>query len=104
VLWAAIIGWILVVGASLTLVGVRGFSTYRQARSAEGMLREQVQALEQGGLVQLAEKTAELQRRIAELHGVFERLARSLEVLRVLLAAWNTATGPARAVLRFVRR
>ena len=36
--------------------------------------------------------------------GVFERLARSLEVLRVLLSAWNTATAPARAALRFVRR
>ena len=103
-LWAAIIGWIVVVGATLTLVGVRGFSTYRHARVAEGQLREQVQALEQGGMVQLAEKTAELQRRIAELRGVFEHLARSLEVLRVLLTAWNTATAPARAALRFLRR
>ena len=103
-LWAFIIGWVVVVGVSLILVGVRGLSTYRQARTAEGMLREQVQALEQGGMVQLAEKTAELQKRIAELQGVFERLARSLEVLRVLLRAWTTATAPARAALRFVRR
>jgi hypothetical protein len=104
VLWAVIIGWLTVVGASLALVGVRGFATYRHARTAEGLLREQVQALEQGGLTQLAAKTAELQKRIAELQSVFERLARSLEVLRMLLAAWNTATAPARAVLRLVRR
>ncbi len=103
-LWVVGIGWLVVVGASLALLGVRGFATYRGARTAESELRAQVQALEQGGLMQLAEKTAELQLHIAQLQAVFERLARSLEVLRVLLAAWNAATAPARFALRLVRR
>ena len=102
-LWVTI-GWLVLVGVSLAILGARGMATYRRARAVSDTLQTQVAALQEGGLTTLAERTAELQRRVEELRVQMDRLSRSLSVLRLLVQAWTTATAPFLAVLRFLRR
>jgi lipid A disaccharide synthetase len=102
-LWV-FVAWLVVVGATGTLAGVRGVALYRRVRTAEGALRVQVEALEQGGLTTLASRTAELQRQLETLRQAMDRLNRAMEALRTLLSAWNAAIAPVRFVLKFVRR
>jgi cell division protein FtsB len=101
--WVAI-GWLVLVGASGAWAGVRGAATYRRARAAQVALEAQSASLRDGGLVALAERQAELQRKVEELRAALDRLSRSMNVLRSLLTAWTKATAPAVAVLRFLRR
>jgi hypothetical protein len=101
--WVAI-GWLVLVGASGAWAGVRGAATYRRARAAQVALEAQSASLQGGGLVTLAERQAELQRKVEELHVALDRLSRSLHALRTLLTAWTKATAPALAVVRFLRR
>jgi lipid A disaccharide synthetase len=99
-----ILGWLVVVGASATLAAVRGAAVFRRVRMAEGQLQDQVEALQKGGLLTLASRTAELQRRVAALQEALDQLSRALTALRMLMAAWSAATRPARFVLKFLRR
>src|SRR5437764_14435267 len=102
-LWLTI-AWLVLVGASLAFLGIRGAATYRRARTVSDSLQAQVTALEEGGLTTLAARTAELQRRIEQLRLQMDRLARSLAGLRILLRAWNAATGPFLTAPRLPRR
>jgi TolA-binding protein len=104
VLWVVVIVWLVLVGGVSAWLGIRATATARRMRVAEGTLNAQVVSLQGHGLTTLADRTAELQRQIAELERAFARLNRALEGMRILLAAWNGATGPARALLRFARR
>jgi hypothetical protein len=102
-LWLTI-AWFVVVGGITALIGARGYSTYRRARTASGELLEQVARLETGGLATLASSTARLQEQMVVLQGTMEHLGRALAGLRVLLAAWSGAAGPLRWLMRLARR
>jgi site-specific recombinase len=103
VLLLVIIAWIVIVGATSTVVGVQGARTFKRARSAQRTIEERVRSLEEGGLASLLSKTEQLAGRTAEMQAALERLSRSLGRLRRLLDAFTRGRSWVRALVRVVR-
>ena len=102
-LLAVFIAWLLVVGATSAVVGVRGFRTYKRARVVQVDIEGRVRALEEGGLATLLAKTEELAGRTADMQAALDRLSRSLARLRRLLDAFTRGRSWVRALVRVVR-
>ena len=102
-LLVVIIAWIIVVGATSTVVGIQGTRTFKRARSAQRTVEERVRALEEGGLATLLSKTEQLAGRTAEMQAALERLNRSLGRLRRLLDAFTRGRSWVGALVRVVR-
>jgi uncharacterized coiled-coil protein SlyX len=103
VLLVVIIAWLVVVGGTSTVVGVRGFRTFRRARTTQHEVDTRVRALEEGGIATLHRKTEELNGKTAEMQAALDRLNRSLERLRRLLDAFSRGRSWVRALVRVVR-
>lgn len=98
-----LIAWLVVVGAPSTVVGVRGFRTFKRARTVQQAVEERVRALEQGGIATLLRKTEELSGKTAEMQAALDRLNRSLDRLRRLLDAFTRGRSWVRALVRVLR-
>ena len=73
-LLVVIIVWLVVVGATSTVVGVQGARTFKRARTTQKSIEERVRALEEGGLATLQAKTEQLAGKTAEMQAALERL------------------------------
>ena len=98
-----VIAWLVIVGATSTVVGIRGARTYRRVRTTQKSLEERVRSLEEGGLASLLTKAEQLAGRTAEMQAALERLERSLGRLRRLLHAFARGRSWVRALVRVVR-
>ncbi|HSD00920.1 MAG TPA: hypothetical protein VLB81_01015 [Gaiellales bacterium] len=98
-----IIAWLVIVGGTSVVVGVRGARTFKRGRSAQTQVEERVRALEEGGIATLLRKTEELNGKTAEMQAALDRLNRSLERLRRLLDGFTRARSWVRSVVRVVR-
>jgi hypothetical protein len=103
VLLLVVIAWIVIVGATSTVVGIQGARTFKRARSTQRTFEERVRALEEGGLATLLSTTEQLAGRTAEMQAALERLSRSLGRLRRLLDAFTRGRSWVRALVRVVR-
>jgi hypothetical protein len=103
VLLVLIIAWLVIVGGTSAVVGVRGFRTFRRVRAAQNDLEGRVRALEEGGLASLLAKTEQLAGKTAEMQAALDRLSGSLARLRRLLDAFTRGRSWVRALLRVVR-
>ena len=102
-LLVVIILWLVIVGATSTVVGVQGARTFKRARSTQKDIEERVRGLEEGGLATLLIKTEQLSGKTAEMQAALERLRQSLERLRRLFDAFSRGTSWVRALIRVVR-
>ena len=102
-LLVVIIAWLVVVGATSTVVGLRGFRTFKRGRTVQREIDTHVRALEEGGIATLHRKTEELNGKTAEMQAALDRLSRSLERLRRLLDAFARGRSWVRALVRVVR-
>src|SRR5205823_14853074 len=102
-LLGVIIAWLVVVGATSVVVGVRAVRTYGRVRTAQRTVEERIAALEAQGLMSLQAKAEGLAGKTAEMQAAIGRLNRSLEGLRRLLAAFSRGRSWVRALLRMVR-
>jgi site-specific recombinase len=103
VLLVVFIAWLIIVGATSTVVGIRGARTFKRARTTQRSIEEQIRALESGGLATLATKTEQLAGKTAEMQAALERLEKSLGRLRRLLDAFTRGRSWVRALVRVVR-
>ena len=102
-LLVVVIAWLVIVGATSTVVGIHGARTYKRARTTQKSLEEQVRSLEEGGLASLLTKTERLAGKTAEMQAALERLEKSLGRLRRLLHAFTRGRSWVRALIRVVR-
>ena len=102
-LLVAVIVWLVIVGATSTVVGVQGARTYKRARGAQRTIEEQISALESVGLATLVTKAEQLAGKTAEMQASLERLERSLARLRRLLDAFTRGRSWVSALVRVVR-
>ena len=102
-LLVVIIVWLVVVGATSTVVGVQGARTFKRARTTQRSIEERVRALEEGGLATLLTKTEQLAGKTAEMQAALERLQLSLERLRRLFQAFSRGRSWVRTLIRVVR-
>jgi uncharacterized coiled-coil protein SlyX len=103
VLLVVIIAWLVIVGGTSVVVGIRGGRTFTRARSVQRDVDTRVRALEEGGIATLLRKTEELNGKTAEMQAALDRLNRSLERLRRLLDAFTRGRSWVRALVRVVR-
>jgi hypothetical protein len=103
VLLVLVIAWLVIVGATSTVVGIRGARTYKRVRTTQMSIEEQVRALEEGGLASLLTKAEQLAGKTAEMQAALERLEKSLGRLRRLLDAFTRGRLWVRALIRVVR-
>jgi len=103
VLIVVAIAWLVIVGATSTVVGIRGARTYKRVRTTQTSIEAQVRSLEEGGLASLLTKTEQLAGRTAEMQAALERLEKSLGRLRKLLHAFARGRSWVRALIRVVR-
>ena len=73
-LLVVIIAWLVIVGATSTVVGIRGARTYKRVRTAQTSIEKRVRSLEEGGLASLRTKTEQLAGKTAEMQAALERL------------------------------
>ena len=102
-LLVVIIAWLVVVGATSTVVGLQGFRTFKRGRTVQREIDTHVRALEEGGIATLLRKTEELNGKTAEMQAALDRLNRSLERLRRLFDAFARGRSWVRALVRVVR-
>ena len=95
--------WLVIVGATSTVVGIQGARTYKRARTAQRSVEERIRALEEGGLASLVTKAEQLAGKTAEMQAALERLEKSLGRLRRLLDAFTRGRSWVRALVRIVR-
>ena len=93
-LTVVIIVWVVVVVAALVYAGLRGWVTYRAARSLQRSIEPHMAAIQGAGLTALSSRSEELQRRMASLQTALAHLNAALAALRILLDAWRAATRP----------
>ena len=98
-----IIAWLVIVGATSTVVGIRGARTYKRARTVQRSIEERIRALEEGGLASLLTKTEQLAGKTAEMQASLERLQASLDRLRRLFDAFSRGRSWVRTLVRVVR-
>ena len=98
-----VIAWLVIVGATSTVVGIRGARTYKRVRTAQTSIEKQVRSLEEGGLASLRAKTEQLNGKTAEMQAALERLEKSLGRLRRLLHAFARGRSWVRTLIRVVR-
>jgi biopolymer transport protein ExbB/TolQ len=103
VLLVLVIAWLVIVGATSTVVGIRGARTFKRVRTTQSSIEEQVRALEEGGLASLLTKTEQLAGKTAEMQAALERLQKSLDRLRRLLHAFTRGRSWVRTLIRVVR-
>jgi hypothetical protein len=103
VLVVLVIAWLLIVGATSTVVGIRGARTYKRVRTTQMSIEEQVRSLEEGGLASLLTKAEQLAGKTAAMQAALERLEKSLGRLRRLLDAFTRGRLWVRALIRVVR-
>jgi hypothetical protein len=103
VLLVVIIAWVVIVGATSTVVGIQGARTYKRVRTTQRSVEEQIRSLEEGGLAFLLTKAEQLSGKTAEMQAALERLERSLGRLRRLLHAFARGRSWVRALIRVVR-
>ncbi|HYX84054.1 MAG TPA: hypothetical protein VE777_03705 [Gaiellales bacterium] len=102
-LLGVIVAWLVVVGATSAVVGARAVRTFGRVRAAQRTVEERIAALQAQGLTSLQAKAEELSGKTAEMQAAIDRLNRSLEGLRRLLAAFSRGRSWVRALLRIVR-
>ena len=102
-LLVVIIAWLVIVGATSTVVGIRGARTYKHARTVQRSIEERIRGLEEGGLASLLTKTEQLAGKTAEMQASLERLQASLDRLRRLLDAFSRGRSWVRTLVRVVR-
>ena len=102
-LLVVLIAWLVIVGATSTVVGIQGARTYKRVRTTQKSIEEQVRSLEEGGLASLLTKAERLAGRTAEMQAALERLEKSLERLRRLLHAFTRGRSWVRTLVRIVR-
>jgi site-specific recombinase len=103
VLLVVIIVWLVVVGATSTVVGVQGARTYKRVRTTRTSIEAQVRSIEEGGLASLLTKAEQLAGKTAEMQAALERLEKSLGRLRRLLQAFTRGRSWVRTLIRVVR-
>jgi hypothetical protein len=103
VLLVVIIVWLVVVGATSTVVGVQGARTYKRVRTTRTSIEAQVRSIEEGGLASLLTKAEQLAGKTAEMQAALERLEKSLGRLRRLLHAFTRGRSWVRTLIRVVR-
>ena len=102
-LLVVVIVWLVIVGGTSAVVGVRGGRTFKRARRVQTDVEQRIRALEEGGIATLHRKTEELNGKTAEMQAALDRLNRSLDRLRRLLDAFSRGRSWARALVRVVR-
>ncbi len=102
-LLVVIIVWLVVVGATSTVVGVQGARTYKRVRTTRTSIEAQVRSIEEGGLASLLTKAEQLAGKTAEMQAALERLEKSLGRLRRLLHAFTRGRSWVRTLIRVVR-
>jgi site-specific recombinase len=103
VLLVVVIAWLVIVGATSTVVGIQGARTYKRVRTTQKSIEEQVRGLEVGGLASLLTKAEQLAGKTAEMQAALERLEKSLGRLKRLLHAFTRGRSWVRALIRVVR-
>jgi peptidoglycan hydrolase CwlO-like protein len=103
VLLVLVIAWLVIVGATSTVVGIRGARTYKRVRTAQTSIEKQVRSLEEGGLATLLAKTEQLNGKTAEMQAALERLQKSLDRLKRLFSAFKRGQSWVRTLIRVVR-
>jgi site-specific recombinase len=103
VLLVLVIAWLVIVGGTSAVVGVRGGRTFTRARRVQGDVEQRIRAMEEGGIATLLRKTEELNGKTAEMQAALERLNRSLGRLRRLLDAFSRGRSWVRTLIRMVR-
>ena len=98
-----VIAWLVIVGATSTVVGIRGARTYKRVRTAQTSIEKQVRSLEEGGLASLLTKTEQLAGKTAEMQAALERLEKSLGRLRRLFHAFARGRSWVSTLIRMVR-
>jgi peptidoglycan hydrolase CwlO-like protein len=103
VLLVVVIAWLVIVGATSTVVGIQGARTYKRVRTTQKSIEEQARGLEEGGLASLLTKAEQLAGKTAEMQAALERLEKSLGRLKRLLHAFTRGRSWVRALIRVVR-
>ena len=98
-----VIAWLVIVGATSTVVGIRGARTFKRVRTAQTSIEKQVTSLEEGGLATLLAKTEQLNGKTAEMQAALERLQKSLDRLKRLFSAFTRGRSWVRTLIRVVR-
>ena len=100
----AVIVWVVVVGACLVYALVHGLRTYRRVRAAQATIQGRLAVLEGEGLGVLAERTAELNEKVARMQAALERLEHALAGLDVLTSSVSGVGTVLLALRRIARR
>jgi len=95
----AVIVWIVVVGACFVYAALCGLRTFRRVRAAQATIQGRMAVLEGEGLGTLAERSAELNEKMAAMQVALGRLERSLAGLSIL----TSSVGDARKALTILR-
>jgi hypothetical protein len=103
VLLVVVIAWLVIVGGTSVVVGVRGRRTFKRARRVQGEVEGRIRVVEEGGIATLLRKTEELNGKTAEMQAALDRLNRSLARLRRLLDAFSRGRSWVRTLVRVVR-
>jgi hypothetical protein len=95
----AVIVWVVVVGSFFVYAATCGFKTFRRVRAAQATIQGRLAVLEGEGLETLAERSAELNEKVAAMQIALARLERSLAGLSIL----TSSVGDARKALTILR-
>jgi hypothetical protein len=95
----AVIVWLVVVGACFGYAVMCGFRTFRRVRAAQATIQGRMAVLEGEGLGTLADRSAELNEKMAAMQAALARLERSLAGLTIL----TSSVGDARKALTILR-
>jgi hypothetical protein len=95
----AVILWVVIVGAFAVYAGICGLQTFRRVRAAQATIQGRLAVLEGEGLGTLAERSAELNEKMAAMQAALRRLERSLAGLSIL----TSSIGDARRALTILR-
>jgi uncharacterized protein HemY len=98
VVWAAV-AWVVIVGGFLIYAAACGFQTFRRVRAAQATIQGRLAVLEGEGLGTLAERSTELNEKMAAMQAALARLERSLAGLSIL----TSSVGDARKALGILR-
>ena len=101
---AVIIIWAVAVGGCFIYAAVCGLRTFRRVRAALATLDGRLAVLQDQGVGQLEERTAELNEKVIAMQAALERLEHSMAGLQVLTGSVSTVTSALLILRRFVRR